>query len=89
MDTKQRIRDFLAENFLFSAHGFDLADDDSLLENGVVDSTGVLELIQFLEGDLGVPVADDDVVPGNFDSVDKIAAFIQQKRHGADCAVKS
>ncbi len=74
-----RIRTFLAENFLLSSNGFELDDDSSLLENGVVDSTGVLELIAFVEDAFGIEIADDEIVPENFDSVNRIASYISGK----------
>ncbi|MBN2473584.1 MAG: acyl carrier protein [Pirellulales bacterium] len=75
----QQIRDFLAENFLLSDDGFHLDDNASLLEEGVVDSTGVLELIQFVEETFGLEVADEEIVPDNFDSVNRIASFVGSK----------
>lgn len=79
METNQPIRTFLAENFLLSGNGFTLDNDASLLDAGVVDSTGVLELIMFVEEKFGVDVADHEVVPENFDSVNRIAAYVQSK----------
>jgi acyl carrier protein len=70
----------LAENFLFSDHGFDLDDDVSLLDAGVIDSTGILELTMLVEETFGIEVRDEEIVPENFDSVDFLAAFIEGKR---------
>lgn len=75
----ETIRKFLADNFLLSDGDFNLADDASLLEEGVVDSTGVLELITFVEDAFQIAVADEDVTPDNFDSVNKIAAYVRSK----------
>lgn len=80
MDMKDQIRGFIAENFLFSNNGFDLDDDESFLEAGVVDSLGVLELVTFVEEKFDVPVADDEIVPANFDSVNNLTAYIESKR---------
>lgn len=80
MDVKQQIRQFVAENFLFSNNGFDLDDDESFLEAGVVDSLGVLELVTFVEEEFDVQVPDEDIVPDNFDSVDNLATYIGSKR---------
>lgn len=87
MHVSEKIRKFLAENFLLSSNGFTLDDDASLLEAGVVDSTGVLELIMFIEEDFQIEVADEEIVPENFDSVNRIAAYTKSKlaamvRHG-------
>jgi len=76
MDTSTQIRDFLAETFMFSGKGFTLQDDASLLEAGVVDSTGILELIVFVEDTFDVQIPDEDIVPENFDSVERIAKYV-------------
>jgi acyl carrier protein len=72
------IRRFIAERFLF---GDDkkLGDGDSLLEAGIVDSTGVLELINHLEERYGIKVSDDELVPENLDTIAGIAAFLARK----------
>lgn len=72
------IRRFIADRFLF---GDDrkLGDDDSLLEAGIVDSTGVLELINHLEERYGIKVSDDELVPENLDTIAGIAAFLARK----------
>lgn len=81
MDTKEQIRQYLAQNFLFSNNGLDLKDDASFLEEGIVDSTGVLEMVMFVEETFNIEVNDDEIVPDNFDSVNALAAFIARKRH--------
>ena len=81
MNVKEQIRAFIAENFLFSANGFDLSDDASFLDEGVVDSTGTLELVMFVEETFGVEVGDNEIEPENFDSVDKLAAYIARKEN--------
>ncbi|MEJ1161506.1 acyl carrier protein [Prosthecomicrobium sp. N25] len=75
-----RIRRFIEDNFLFADDLENFPAESSLLEAGVIDSTGVLELVGFLETDLGVPVADADIVPENLDSIAAIAAFVERKR---------
>ncbi len=79
VSTNQQIRNFLAENFLLSPVGFQLDDHASLLEAGVVDSTGVLELVSFVEETFGVEVADEEILPDNFDSVSRIATYVDGK----------
>ncbi len=76
---REQIREFLAENFLLSSSGFTMDDDASLLEEGVVDSTGVLEVISFVEETFAIEVADEDITPENFDSVARIAAYVTSK----------
>ena len=72
------IRDFVITNFLFGkAEG--LSDDESLLGNGVIDSTGVLELVSFLQDRFGIRIDDDEIVPANLDSIDNLVRYISRK----------
>lgn len=80
-DLRQRVRAFLCSNF-YVPDDQPLRDEDSLLERGIVDSTGVLEVVAFLEGELGVQVEDDEVVPENFGSIAALAAYAERKRSG-------
>jgi len=75
-----QIRSFILENYLFTNDPSALALDDSLLGRGIVDSTGMLEIIYFIEEQLGVKVADQDMIPDNLDSVNRIAKYVQSKR---------
>ncbi|MGE0030125.1 MAG: acyl carrier protein [Steroidobacteraceae bacterium] len=77
------IRRFILENYLFTDDPAQLGLDDSLLGRGIVDSTGMLEIILFIEEQLGVKVADTEMVPENLDSVNRIAAFVTSKRKAA------
>ena len=79
-ELRERIRKFILENYLFTSDPGALALDDSLLGRGIVDSTGMLEIIMFIEEQLGVTVADAEMVPENLDSVERIAAFVEGKR---------
>ena len=79
MSVEKQVRDYVAANFLFSDNGYSLPDDASFLEEGIVDSTGVLELVMFVEETFGVSVEDQEIVPENFDSVSRLAAYIRQK----------
>ena len=76
----QKIRTFIFENFLFDADPNSLANDDSFLEQGVIDSTGVLELVNWLEETFDIQVDDTELIPDNLDSVNNLAAFIQRKQ---------
>jgi acyl carrier protein len=76
---QQRIRKFILSSFLFSDDELLLENGDSLLERGILDSTGVLELVAFLEEEFGATVADDELVPENLDSVSNILAFLERK----------
>jgi acyl carrier protein len=79
MDTRATVREFVTGNFLV-ADGDGLTDDASLLELGIVDSTGVLEIIAFLETTFGLTVEDDEIVPENLDSIDRIVGYVGRKR---------
>jgi acyl carrier protein len=74
----QKLRSFVIENFLFGEEG-KLRDDDSFLESGIIDSTGVLELVRFLEATFSIKVADEELIPDNLDSINKIVSFLQGK----------
>ena len=78
MDTEQQIRAYIADNFLLGDDD-DLTSAQSLLESGVVDSTGVMELVMFLEQTYGVQVNDDELVPENLDTIANISAFVGTK----------
>ena len=79
----ETIRGFILENYLFTDDTSQLGLDDSLLGRGIVDSTGMLEIIMFIEEQLGVKVADEDMVPENLDSVNRIAAYVASRRQAA------
>ncbi|MFO1300384.1 MAG: acyl carrier protein [Burkholderiaceae bacterium] len=78
-DVEQTIRQFVVENFLFGQEDRPIAGGDSFLEHGVIDSTGVLELVSFLETRFGLQIADSELVPDNLDSIDGAAAFVRRK----------
>ena len=78
MDIQAQIRDYIARNLLFSDDGFGYSDDASFLEEGIVDSVGIMELVMFLEENFGLTVDDEDLTPDNFDSVNKLAAYIKR-----------
>jgi len=75
----REIKDFVVTNFLFGQPGPDLANDQSFLESGVIDSTGVLELVAFLEERWGISVADRELLPENLDSVQNVTGFVSRK----------
>jgi len=79
MTIEKQIRQYIADNFLFSDDGYQLSDDVSFLEEGIVDSTGVLELVMFVEETFNVTVEDEEIVPENFDSVSCLATYIRRK----------
>ena len=75
---KQQILEFITTNFLFD-DTIKLGHEDSLLETGVIDSTGVLELVAFIEETYGIKVEDEEIVPENLDSIQNITIYISQK----------
>jgi acyl carrier protein len=80
---REKIRSFVLENYLFTSDTSALGLDDSLLGRGIVDSTGMLEIIFFIEEQLGVKVKDEEMIPDNLDSVSKIANFVSSRRQAA------
>lgn len=78
LDITTSVREFILKNFIFDGKR-PLENGESLIGNGIVDSTGILELISFLEQKFGVHFADDELVADNFDSVTTIAAFVSRK----------
>ena len=80
---RDRIQKFILENYLFTSDPSALGLDDSLLGRGIVDSTGMLEIIMFIEEQLGATVQDEEMVPENLDSVSRIATFVESKRKAA------
>ncbi len=83
MEIEAQIRKYVAQNLLFSDDGFEYDDDDSFLQEGIVDSVGVLELVLFVEETFGVTVDDQEITPDNFDSVSKLARYVRSKTLGA------
>lgn len=83
MDLKSSLRGYIIENFLFGDATPLKSDSMSLLDNGIIDSVGVMELVAFLEQDHGLQIADEDLVPENLDSVDNLAGFVTRKQAAA------
>lgn len=75
-----RIAEFVLDDLLLGDEERMPSGEESLLESGVIDSTGVLELIEFLESEFGVHVEDDETVRENLDGIDRIAAYVTRKR---------
>ena len=76
---KGKIKGYILENFLYGGSSDQIADDDSFLEKGSIDSTGILELVGFVEETFAVKVADEDLVPENMDSINRLGEFILSK----------
>jgi acyl carrier protein len=82
MDTTAKVRQFITTNFYVGDSGA-LRNDESLLDAGIVDSTGVLEIVGFLESKFGLAIEDTELVPENLDSISRISAFIERKTSAA------
>lgn len=79
METPQRIRQFIIENFYIS-NPADITDETLLVSSGVIDSTGMLEVISFLEAEFGIRITDQETTPENLESVARIASFVARKK---------
>jgi acyl carrier protein len=73
------IKAFIISNFLFGQEGDGFADDQSFLETGIIDSTGLLELVSFVEQKYGISIGDRELVPENLDSLRNISQFVARK----------
>lgn len=83
-EVESDVRRFISENFPLSASGSELRASDSLLEAGVIDSVGVLELIEHLESTYAIQIPDEDVLPENLDSIGAIAAYVSARLASGD-----
>ena len=84
MPVETQVRDFIIENFLFGDDSRAIDASTSLIENDLVDSTGILELVAFVEEQFGISVADNEIVPDNFDSLARITAYVAAKTAALD-----
>lgn len=76
---EQSVREFIVTNFLFGDTSNRLSDQDSLLEKGIIDSTGVVHLVSFVEEAFGITVDDEEILPENFDTISRLTQFVQKK----------
>jgi acyl carrier protein len=79
LDTRNDIKTFILENFMLGRNREELEDSVSLLDMGIIDSTGILELVEFVEKSYGVKIEDNELVPENLDSIDNLVMFIGRK----------
>jgi acyl carrier protein len=70
---------FIVDNFLFGRDSIEFSDDDSFIEKGLIDSSGVLELVGFLEDTYHIKVRDNELVPENLDSINKLLRYLHRK----------
>jgi acyl carrier protein len=76
---RQELRKFVIDNFLFGKNNDSFTDDESFLEKGIIDSTGVLELVAFLQSNYGLVIQDQDLIPENLDSIDNLVRFAETR----------
>ncbi len=79
MELETQLRNFILENYLFTDDQSALNNSDSFLDKGIIDSTGILELIFFIEEKFNVKVEDEEMVPENLDSVDNVVKYVKSK----------
>lgn len=78
-EVQRKVWRFIEDNFLFRDDGAKIDDGASLLELGLIDSTGILELVAFIESEFSLQMADDDIVPANLDSIKAIVSYVERK----------
>lgn len=79
MQIETSIKDYIAEHFLFSEEGFPYTDETSFLQEGIIDSLGVMELVTFVQTNYQLDIDPAEITPDHFDSIAKLAAFIRLK----------
>ena len=79
MEHRQQVKRYVLENYLFTDDDKALSDQDSRIRKGIVDSTGMLELVTFLQERFGIRVADEEMIPANLETIDAISAFVARK----------
>ena len=83
MSTEEKLRKYILETYLFTTDDSALANDDSFLDKGIIDSTGILELVMYLEEEFGLAVADEVLLPDNLDSINNLVQFVARKQAAA------
>ncbi len=77
---KNCVKDYIAQAFYFNNPSFSLSDDTSFIENGILDSTGILELINFIQDQFKIKIGENEILPENLDSLEKIAQYVIKKQ---------
>jgi acyl carrier protein len=80
MSVREELRKLILENYLFSDNQDDLKDDVRFMDLGVIDSTGIMEVVIFMEENFGIKVLDTDLLPENLDSINALVAFVDRKK---------
>ena len=81
-EIKDIVRDFITKNYLYWSEHIEIKDNQSLVEEGIIDSTGILELAAFIESTFRITIDDEEFVPKNLDTLNAIGAFILRKTNG-------
>ncbi|MDZ7264857.1 MAG: acyl carrier protein [candidate division KSB1 bacterium] len=84
MDIETQLRQFVRDNLMFGDTRHELKKDQSFLNSGIIDSTGVLELVAFLEDNFQIKVNDEEIVPENLDSIERLIQFVTRKQAGVE-----
>ncbi len=82
MDIGDAVKNYIVENLLHKGSVDSLSSDDSLLDAGLLDSTGIIQVVSFLESDFDIEISDEEIVPDNFETIDSIVALVKAKRGG-------
>jgi acyl carrier protein len=77
---KEELREFIAESILFSSNGYQHGDETSFLDHGILDSMSIMDLVLHVETEFNVKIEDQEITPENFDSIEKLAAYIERKK---------
>ena len=80
MDFAKRISKYVSENLLYVDEGFEYNNDTSFIGEGLIDSMGVMELLSYVQKEFDITVDQQEVTPDNFDSINKLAAFVERKQ---------
>jgi acyl carrier protein len=80
MSVEENLRQYVLNNYLFTEDQSALSNEDSFLERGIIDSTGILEVISYINKEFGITITDDEMTPENLDSINNLVAFIARKR---------
>ncbi len=77
---QETLKAYIADNILYSDKGYTYPDTASFLENGIVDSMNIMEIVMYVEETFGIQAEDREIIPDNFDSISNLAAFIERKK---------
>ncbi len=78
-EIRKKLREFVTDTFLIADEDEELNDSDSFMQTGLIDSTGILEVTNFIEAEYQITIEDDEMVPDNLDSIDNLVKFIMRK----------